>query len=142
MGLAIDDLPAEAAAVLRRRARAAELPVADYLRAELVARARMRTPEDSVVEFLASEGRDAMPEIDGDASALVTIYDLPAETLTVLGRRAHAAGHALGDYARRELIASARRATVDDAMLEFGEVADPEMDMAAVAAAVRYARGE
>lgn len=31
---------------------------------------------------------------------------------------------------------------VEDAMLEFGDVADLEMDMAAVAAAVRYARGE
>ncbi|WP_431972054.1 hypothetical protein [Nocardia sp. bgisy134] len=142
MGLAIDDLPADTAAVLRRRARAAELPVADYLRAELVARARMRTPEDSVVEFLESEGRDVTPAIDPDASALVTTYDLPAETLSVLGRRAHAAGYALGDFARRELIASARRTTAEDAMLEFREVADPDMDMAAVAAAVRYARGE
>ncbi|WP_431958082.1 hypothetical protein [Nocardia lijiangensis] len=142
MGLAIDDLPADTAAVLRRRARAAELPVAEYLRAELVARARVRAPEDAVVEFLESEGRDTAPEIDGDASALVTIYDLPAETLTVLGRRARAAGYPLGDYARRELIASGRRRTVEDAMLEFEEVADPGMDMAAVADAVRYARGE
>ncbi|TQM31281.1 hypothetical protein [Nocardia bhagyanarayanae] len=142
MGLAIDDLPADTAAVLRRRARAAELPVAAYLRAELVARVGARAPEDAVVEFLESEGRDTAPEIDADASALVTVYDLPAETLTVLGRRARAAGYPLGDYARRELIASARRSTVEDAMLEFGQVADHGLDMAAVAAAVRYARGE
>ncbi|NKX90918.1 hypothetical protein [Nocardia coubleae] len=51
----------------------------------------------------------------------------------------------LSDYARRELIALGRRSTVDDAMLEFREAMewDPGLviDMEAVAASVRYARG-
>lgn len=52
----------------------------------------------------------------------------------------------LGDYLRQELIASARRRTVDDAVLEFREAMerDPNLiiDMDAVRAAVRYAHGE
>ncbi|WP_280299884.1 hypothetical protein [Nocardia abscessus] len=144
--LHVNDLPDPAVDVLRRRARAAGLPLPDYIGRELVALARRRTADDTVVEFLESEGRDLGPEIDEDAVALVQSYDLPIEALGVLGRRARSAGFALGEYVRRELIRSARQATVDDALLEFREVQEQEpglrLDMAEIATAVRYARGE
>ncbi|MGW4844681.1 hypothetical protein [Nocardia brasiliensis] len=144
--LAVHDLPDAARTVLRRRADAAGLPLTTYLRAELIALADRRSSDDTVVEFLESEGRDLTPEIDTAAVALVDTYDLPAATLATFGRRAHAADLPLGAYVRRVLIASARRATVDDAMLELRELQaeNPALtfDPAAVADSVRYARGE
>ncbi|WP_280446472.1 hypothetical protein [Nocardia brasiliensis] len=144
--LAVHDLPDAARTVLRRRADAAGLPLTAYLRAELIALADRRSSDDTVVEFLESEGRDLTPEIDSAAVALVDTYDLPAATLATFGRRAHAADLPLGAYVRRALIASARRATVDDAMLEFRELRDEHpaltLDLAALADSVRYARGE
>ncbi|MBF6215358.1 hypothetical protein IU433_31095 [Nocardia puris] len=141
MGLAIEDLPAATATVLRRRARAAGLPITAYVRAELVARASGRTPEDTIVDFLRSAGRDLNPEIDADASALVTLYDLPSDALAVFGARARAAGLPLGEFARKELIGSARRATVADSLEEFREVMGEDADLSEVAAAIAYARG-
>ncbi|WP_159920113.1 MULTISPECIES: hypothetical protein [Nocardia] len=142
----LNDLPDATVAVLRRRARSAELPLPDYIRRELVALARRRTADDTIVEFLESEGRDLAPEIGEDAVALVRSYDLPIEALGVLGRRARSAGVPLGEYVRRELVRLARHTTVEDALLEFGEVQEREpglrLDMAEIAAAVRYARGE
>ncbi|ASF12481.1 hypothetical protein NBRGN_016_01190 [Nocardia brasiliensis NBRC 14402] len=143
---AVHDLPDAARTVLRRRADAAGLQLAAYLRAELIALADRRSSDDTVVEFLESEGRDLTPEIDSAAVALVDAYDLPAATLATFGRRAHAADLPLGAYVRRALIASARRTTVDDAMLEFRELRDENpaliLDLAALADSVRYARGE
>ncbi|MFG3614729.1 hypothetical protein [Nocardia sp. NPDC047654] len=144
--LPVHDLPDTAVDVLRRRARAAGIPLPRYLGRELVALALRRTADDTVVEFLESEGRDLAPEIDADAVALVRSYDLPIETLDVLGRRARSAGLPLGEYVRRELIRLARQSTVEDALLEFRELQEREpglrLDMAEIAAAVRYARGE
>jgi hypothetical protein len=144
--LPVHDLPDSAVDVLRRRARAAGLPLPRYLGRELVALALRRTADDTVVEFLESEGRDLAPEIDADAAALVRSYDLPIETLDVLGRRARSAGLPLGEYVRRELIRLGRQTTAEDALLEFREVQEREpglrLDMAEIAAAVRYARGE
>ncbi|WP_280429877.1 hypothetical protein [Nocardia brasiliensis] len=144
--LAVHDLPDAARTVLRRRADAAGLQLTAYLRAELIALADRRSSDDTVVEFLESEGRDLTPEIDSAAVALVDAYDLPAATLATFGRRAHAADLPLGAYVRRALIASARRTTVDDAMLEFRELRDENpaliLDLAALADSVRYARGE
>ncbi|MEU1544667.1 hypothetical protein [Nocardia sp. NPDC005745] len=144
--LPVHDLPDAAVDVLRRRARAAGLPLPRYLGRELVALALRRTADDTVVEFLESEGRDLAPEIDADAAALVRSYDLPIETLDVLGRRARSAGLPLGEYVRRELTRLGRQTTAEDALLEFHEVQEREpglrLDMAEIAAAVRYARGE
>ncbi|MGQ4596719.1 hypothetical protein [Nocardia sp. R6R-6] len=144
--LLVNDLPFATLDVLRRRARAARLPLSDHIRRELIALVGRRTADDTVVAFLESEGRDVEPEIDGDAVALVERYDLPIEVLGVLGRRARSAGLPLVEYLRRELVRLARQSTVDDALLEFREAQerDPalDIDMAAVAGAVRYARGE
>ncbi|MEU4341689.1 hypothetical protein AB0H00_10510 [Nocardia sp. NPDC023852] len=144
--LHVHDLPDSAIDVLRRRARAAGLPLPDYICRELIALARRRTSDDTVVEFLESEGHNLEPEIDGDAVALFEVYDLPIDVLGVFGRRARSAGLPLGQYVRHELVRLARQTTVDDALLEFREAQerDPglDIDMAAVAAAVRYARGE
>ncbi|MFF7941345.1 hypothetical protein ACFZC5_16650 [Nocardia gamkensis] len=144
--LLVHDLPDTAVDVLGRRARAAGLPLPQYLGRELLALTLRRTPDDAVVEFLQSEGRDLTPEIDAGAVALVRSYDLPIEALDVLGRRARSAGLPLGEYVCRELIRFARQSTVEDALLEFREVQEREpglrLDMAEIAAAVRYARGE
>ncbi|PXX64195.1 hypothetical protein DFR70_105380 [Nocardia tenerifensis] len=144
--LTVNDLPDADLTVLRRRARAAGLPLLGYLRAELIALARARCADDTIVEFLEAEGREFIPEIDAAAVALLDVYDLPADALAAFGRRAYATGQPLGDYVRRSLISSARRSTFDDAMLEFQEVQDRDpslnLDVEAVAASVRYARGE
>lgn len=142
----IEDLPAMTADVLRRRARAAGVPVREYVRRELTALAGRRVPLDAVVEFLAEE-RPGHPgaDIDAGALALINVYELPAEAWSVFTARAAAAGLPLSEYVRQELITSARRSTVDDAMLELREAMekDPSLhvDMAAVAESVRYARG-
>ncbi|QBS40541.1 hypothetical protein [Nocardia sp. CS682] len=144
--LHVNDLPDADVAVLRRRAGAAGLPLLGYVREELIALARKRTADDTVVEFLESEGRELIPEIDAAAVALIDIYDLPADALGIFGRRAYATGLPLSDYVRQSLITSARRSTFDDVMLEFREAQDRDpslnLDMDAVAASVRYARGE
>ncbi|GAA5084595.1 hypothetical protein [Nocardia iowensis] len=144
--LPVNDLPDADVAVLRRRAAAAGLPLLRYVREELVAMARRRTADDTVVEFLESEGRDLIPDIEMDAVALIDTYDLPADALGAFSRRAYATGVPLGDYVRQALITSARRSTFDDVMLEFHEAQqrDPSLniDMEAVAASARYARGE
>lgn len=62
------------------------------MREELVALARRRTADDTVVEFLESEGRDLIPEIEMDAVALIDTYDLPADALGTFSRRAYATG--------------------------------------------------
>ncbi|KAA8885068.1 hypothetical protein F3087_29940 [Nocardia colli] len=144
--LHVNDLPHADVVVLRRRARAAGLPLLGYVREELIALARRRSADDTIVEFLESEGRELIPEIDAAAVALFDIYDLPADALAVFGRRAYAAGQPLSDYVRQALITSARRSTFDDVMLEFREAQDRDpslnIDLESVAASVRYARGE
>ncbi len=76
---------------------------------------------------------------------MINVYNLPSEVWSVFNARAAAAGMPLSDYVREELITSARRSTVDDAVLEIREVmghsADLHLDMEAVVASVRYARG-
>ncbi|MFJ9370767.1 hypothetical protein ACIRRA_41000 [Nocardia sp. NPDC101769] len=145
--IVIDDLPALTANVLRRRARAAGLSVVAYIREELIQLARTRVPMDAVVEFLAAE-RPGHPiaEIDADAMALIHDYELSAEIWSVFTHRAGAAGMSLSGYVRHELIASARRTTIDDVVLEFLEVQEQNpgllIDMDAVLTAARYARAE
>ncbi|WP_460720472.1 hypothetical protein [Nocardia heshunensis] len=145
--IVIGDLPGAAAKVLRRRARAAELPAIAYIRAELIRLSRTRIPLDSVVEFLAWE-RPGHPiaQIDADAMALIHSYELSAEIWTVFARRAGAAGMPLSDYVRHELIALARRTTIEDVFFEFQEAQeqnpDLAIDMDAVLSAARYARAE
>ncbi|WP_054814472.1 hypothetical protein [Nocardia arizonensis] len=142
----IEDLPVDSADVLRRRARVAGMPVTEYLRAELIARARTRVPDDAVVEFLATQGRELCCEWDADAVALVDTYDLPVEALDRYGRRAGATGLSLGEYVRGQLISLARRTSVDDALEEFREARrrDPNLvvDMEAIEASIRYVHGE
>ncbi|MEU0500353.1 hypothetical protein [Nocardia sp. NPDC005998] len=143
--LRVSDLPTDAVAVFRRRARAAGIAVEDVVRQELIAMARRRTSVDTIVEFLESQGRDLTPAFDSAALTLIQVYDLPADVLGMFGRRARAAELPLGAFVRRELLAVARRGGVPDAILEFQEAQedDPtlELDMEAIAAAVRYARG-
>ncbi|WP_433759783.1 hypothetical protein [Nocardia sp. CA-135398] len=143
--LQVSDLPTDAVAVFRRRARVAGISIEAQVRQELIAMARRRTSVDTIVEFLESQGRDLTPEFDSDAVTLIQVYDLPADALGMFGRRARAAELPIGAYVRRELLAIARRGGVSDAMLEFQEAQedDPtlELDMNAIAAAVRYARG-
>ncbi|WP_280443905.1 hypothetical protein [Nocardia brasiliensis] len=142
----IEDLPTTTSDVLRRRAHAAGLPVRQYVRRELITLAGRRVSIDAVVQFLADE-RPGHPgaEVDDGALALISIYELPSEAWTVFNARAAAAGMPLSDYVRHELIASARRRTVDDAVLEIQEIVDNtpglELDMEAVTESVRYARG-
>ncbi|WP_336084914.1 hypothetical protein [Nocardia sp. SSK8] len=118
----IDDLPAPTSTVLRRRARAAGLPVRQYVSRELTALANRRAPIDGVVRFLADE-RPGYPtaEVDSAALALIETYDLPSETWSVFS------------------------STIDDALLEIREAVadDPtlSLDMGAVAASIRYVRG-
>jgi hypothetical protein len=142
----IADLPAATADELRRRARAAGVSAATYLRQELTALAGRRCAIDAVVEFLAAERPDHPgTQIDDDAGALLRSGDLPMAAWKVFHRRASAAGVPLGDYVRQELITLARRGTVTDALLEFREaqMRDPSLniDMDAVLESVRYARG-
>ncbi|MGW5753704.1 hypothetical protein [Nocardia rhamnosiphila] len=142
----IEDLPTTTSDVLRRRARAAGLPVRQYVRRELLTLAGRRVPIDAVVQFLADE-RPERPraEVDAGALALISIYELPSQAWSVLNARAAAAGMPLSEYLRQELIASARRSTVDDAVIEIREIVDNtpglELDMEAVIESVRYARG-
>lgn len=145
--LEIDDLPVETAAVLRRRADATGLPVREHLRRELIALAARRVPIDAVVDFLRAERPERPgPQIDTGAMALIDIYDLPADAWSVFSARAAAAGLPLGEYVRKELITLARRRTVDDSILEIREALGGEPDRdgasAALAASIRYARGE
>ncbi|WP_278260668.1 hypothetical protein [Nocardia sp. AG03] len=143
--LDVEDLPAPTSATLRRRARAAGLPIQQYVRRELIALAARRTSIDAVVQFLADERPDHPgAEVDAAALALINIYDLPAEAWSVFTARAAAAGIPLSDYVRTELITSARRSTVDDAVLEIREAIDNDptlrLDMPEIVASVRYAR--
>ncbi|WP_330249507.1 hypothetical protein OG874_24665 [Nocardia sp. NBC_00565] len=142
----VSDLPTDTVEVFRRRARAAATPLEIYVRQELIALARRRTSVDTIVEFLESQGRDLTPEFDLDALTLIQVYDLPADALGMLGRRARAAETPLGQYMRAELVKLARRGSVLDSMLEFRELQEQEptleLDMGAIAASVRYARGE
>ncbi|MEV6340760.1 hypothetical protein AB0M12_39345 [Nocardia vinacea] len=143
--LQVSDLPTDAVAVFRRRARIAGISIEAQVRQELIAMARRRTSVDTIVEFLEAQGRDLTPQFDSDAVTLIQVYDLPADALGMFGRRARAAELPLGAYVRRELLAIARRGGISDAVLEFQEAQeeDPtlELDMDAIAAAVRYARG-
>ncbi|MFF0494266.1 hypothetical protein ACFYTQ_35055 [Nocardia sp. NPDC004068] len=143
----IEDLPARTVDVLRRRARAAGLAPVDYVRRELIALAGRRVPIDAVVEFLAAERPDDLAaQPDSAAAALIETYELPAEAWTVLARRAAAAGVTLSDHVHAELVAIARRSTIDDLMYEFEEAQqrDPSLriDMAAIRESLRYVRGE
>ncbi|WP_024805402.1 hypothetical protein [Nocardia sp. BMG51109] len=142
----MEDLPAETAEVLRRRARYAEMPVVDYVRRELTGLAARRAPIDSVVEFLDAERPEhPAPALDEGAMALIHTYDVPADAWSVLGRRAAAAGSPLGDYVRQELIKLARRSTLDQSMQELREAIDRDpnldIDLAAVEDTLRYVRG-
>ncbi|MGY4100410.1 hypothetical protein ACW2Q0_12775 [Nocardia sp. R16R-3T] len=143
--LQVSDLPTDAVAVFRRRARVAGISIEAQVRRELIAMANLRTSVDTIVEFLESQGRDLTPQFDSDAVTLIQVYDLPADALGMLGRRARAAELPLGAYVRRELLAIARRGSVSDAVLELQDTQedDPtlELDMKAIVAAVRYARG-
>lgn len=140
-----DDLPAATADVLRRRARSAGLGPAEYVRRELISRARTRVSDDAVVDFVEQQGCLPGPVIDTDAVAVIHSYDMPFDVLDRFARRASATGMPIGEYMRGQLIAMARRSTVDDAMGEFEEAmrADPslDLDMNEIAASVRYARG-
>ncbi len=143
----IEDLPTRTADVLRRRARAAGLSPVDYVRRELIALAGRRVPIDAVVDFLDTERPNlAVTEADPGASALIHTYDLPAEACAVLGRRAAAAGVPLSEHVHSELVAMARRSTIDDVMHEFEELQqhDPSVriDMAAIRESLRYVRGQ
>lgn len=139
-----DDLADTTVEVLRRRAKTAGLPLGDYLRSELVALARRRSSMDTVVEFWDRQGWPVDPTVDTGALALIQIYDLPTDVVAVWCRRAYAAKLPIEAYVRHELTASARRATIGDALAEFAAVNErhPELDidLAAVADAVRYAR--
>ncbi|RDI50750.1 hypothetical protein [Nocardia mexicana] len=142
----IEDLPADTAEVLSRRARHAGMPVVDYVRRELTTLTTKRVPIDTVVEFLESERPDyPAPSIDEGAMALIDTYNLPADAWSVLSRRAGATGVSLGDYVRQELITLARRSTIEEEMLEFREMMDRDpnldIDMSAVEESIRYARG-
>ncbi|WP_157104350.1 hypothetical protein [Nocardia kruczakiae] len=118
-----DDLPTPTADVLRRRARAAGLSMNAHIRGELIELAGRRVPLDAVVEFLDAERRGRHDSgIDADAMAVIRDYDLPAQTWSVLARRAGAVGMPLSAYIRQELITSARRTTVYDVALEMLEV--------------------
>lgn len=142
----VHSLPAATVEVFARRARAGGRSTREQVRQELIALARRRTSIDSVVEFLEAEGRDLTSGIDMDAAALIQIYDLPADALARYVRRARAAANPLADYIRQELIALARRGSHADVMLELAEAQqrDPSLnlDLDAIAASVRYARGE
>ncbi|MBB5915856.1 hypothetical protein BJY24_004768 [Nocardia transvalensis] len=142
----IEDLPADTAAVLRRRAAYADLPVEEYVHHELTALSSRRVPIDSVVEFLEAERPDhPAPAVDEGAMSLIETYRLPADTWSVLGRRAAASGMPLGDYVRQELISMARRSSLDESMQEFREALkqDPslDIDLSAVEETLRYVRG-
>ncbi|MEV2219481.1 hypothetical protein AB0E01_06340 [Nocardia vinacea] len=143
--LQVSDLPTDAVAVFRRRARIAGISIEAQVRQELIAMARRRTSVDTIVEFLEAQGRDLTPQFDSDAVTLIQVYDLPADALGMFGRRARAAELPLGAYVRRELLAIARRGGISDSVLEFQEAQEEEptleLDMDAIAAAVRYARG-
>ncbi|AHH16099.1 hypothetical protein NONO_c12960 [Nocardia nova SH22a] len=142
----IEDLPATTSDVLRRRARAAGLPARQYVRRELTTLANKRVPIDAVVRFLADERPERLgAEVDAGAAALIDLYDLPYEAWSVFTARAAAADMSLSEYVRQELITSARRSTVEDAVLEIREVLENspglELDMQDVIESVRYARG-
>ena len=144
--LDIEDLPAKTSDVLRRRARTAGEPVNEYVRRELTTLAGRRVPMDAVVEFLDRERPSYPPaEVDVDALALLDTYDLPTTAWSTFSRRAAAAAVPLSEYVRQELISSARRRTVEDGVSEIREVMeknpDLDLDMEAVIASVRYARG-
>ncbi|MBY8863214.1 hypothetical protein K7711_42570 [Nocardia sp. CA2R105] len=143
--IVIEDLPEPAARVLRRRAQAAGVSTAAYIRVALTELASTRIPLDDVVEFLHAELPDPpVAEIDSDATALMR--DLPEDAARVFTRRAGAAGIALSTYLRQELTTLGRRTTIDDVILEFREAQDHDpnllLDMDAVIAAARYARAE
>ncbi|MFI1919104.1 hypothetical protein [Nocardia sp. NPDC020380] len=145
--MAIDDLPAPAADVLRRRARAAGTSTAALIREELISLARTRVPVDAVVEFLESERPNhPMPEIDSEAMALIHTYDLPMDAWSTFRRRAAAARIPLTAYVRQELLTVARRTTMQDVILEFEELQQLNpglrLDMDAIIASARDARAE
>ncbi|MFI9509873.1 hypothetical protein [Nocardia sp. NPDC052566] len=141
----LHDLPDTDLAVLRRRADAAGRALDEQIRHELIALSRRRVPVDAVVEFLMGQGRDLDPDLDIDGVALVQLSDLPADAVLVLCRRARAEGVPLAGYVRAQLRALVRRRTLEDDMLEFRAAADEdptlELDMRAIAEAIRYARG-
>lgn len=145
--IGIEDLPLGVSRVLGRRARAAGVSLPDQIRLELVTLANQRVPIDSVVHALESDlNQGIRRDVDNDAIALVQVYGLPVDTLTVWDRRAFAAGLSVSEYVLYELGVMARRTTVDDVILEFQEAqaVDPsmEIDMDAVVDSVRYARAQ
>ncbi|WP_216893802.1 hypothetical protein [Nocardia alni] len=139
----IEDLPAATVDVLRRRAQAGGRSTVAQIRSELIELARRPVAIDAVVDFLESE-RPVNLEVDTDAVALIRVYGLPMEAVSVLVRRAGASGVPIADYVRTELITLARRGSERDALLEFEEATrqNPNLDlnMDAIAASVRYAR--
>jgi plasmid stability protein len=144
----IEDLPPATAEFLHRRARrAGASSVADHLRFELITLASERAPIDNVVELAAEGGSRPLPqpEIDDDATVLSNTYNLPNDVWDTFCIRAAATGVPVSDYVHQELVALSRRATIDDAMWELGEVqaANPSLDIDFEAAlkAMRYARG-
>lgn len=143
----IEDLPSSVGRVLGRRARAGGVSLTEQVGLELVTLAKQRVPIDSVVRALETDSnRSVRPEVDDDAIALVQIYSLPADALTVWGRRAFAAGLSLTEYVLQELVVLARRPTIEDVVLEFREAqaADPSIkfDMESIVHSARYARAQ
>ncbi|GAA5062534.1 hypothetical protein [Nocardia callitridis] len=140
------DLSDGQVAVLDRRARARGLSRERYVSQALAELARDRSADDTIVDFLREQGRDLRPEWDREVAALVETYELTADVLDTFGARARAVGSPLCDYVRQQLVRLARRSTVEDAMLELREAQerDPslDIDMDAVAASMRYVRGE
>lgn len=139
----IDELPAAATDVLRRRAEAAAVPMWTQVRRELIALARRRAPIDDVVDFLRAQRPGWAGS--GDPSA-VREYELPVDVRDVLTDRAHAAGLPADEYVHNELARYLRRGSVRDSILEFREVLGGDEtragELAEISAAIRYARGE
>lgn len=143
----VEDLPPATAEFFRRRARRTGAPsVTEHVRHELITLARGREPVDQLVEFVRDHHAEPpRPVVDADALALADAYALPADVWDVLCRRAAASHVPVSDYVHGELVSVSRHATIDDVMWEMGEVSDAnpdlDIDLDAVHAAVRYARG-
>ena len=120
----VEDLPADTAGFLRRRARrTGAASITALVRHELIALAGERVPIDNVVEFARDNPSPrSRPEIDADATVLAGAYDLPAEVWDTLCLRAAASEVPVSEYVHRELVALSHRPTMDDIMAEFEEL--------------------
>ncbi|MFE3545846.1 hypothetical protein ACFXK0_23035 [Nocardia sp. NPDC059177] len=141
--LLLEDLPQAVTALFARRARHAGSTITEQVRAELIRIAERPVAIDAVVRFV-EQHRAPAPVIDAHATALTTVYSLPANTWQVLCRRAAASAQPVSDYVRHELVVAARNPTLDDVRAEFLDLqnANPDLpiDIDAVLASARYAR--